>query len=259
MIIEPSDFLIPHKKERYSVGVPMLKILICDDNKDFLDSMMVQIRGILHSLDRQARIFQYQDADTQLPECDIAFLDLDFNGKDYNGIDIARAIRKHHRDTVIIFVTNFPQYAPAGYEVHAFRYLMKSDIKTKLRSYLTLALDHLNEVKPTLSYTVAGEEVSVPLDDILYIESQLHFVVVHTLSDPLRSGNHTFYAGISSLENQLSQHGFLRIHKSYLVNMKHIRKFQCKFVLLTDNTQLRVSEKNYSEQKKAYLLWKGNR
>jgi DNA-binding LytR/AlgR family response regulator len=122
-----------------------------------------------------------------------------------------------------------------------------------------LALDHLNEVKPTLSYTVAGEEVSVPLDDILYIESQLHFVVVHTLSDPLRSGNHTFYAGISSLENQLSQHGFLRIHKSYLVNMKHIRKFQCKFVLLTDNTQLRVSEKNYSEQKKAYLLWKGNR
>lgn len=259
MIIEPSDLIIPHKKERYSVGVPMLKILICDDNKDFLDSMMVQIRGILHSLDRKAQIFRYQDADTQLPECDIAFLDLDFNGKGYNGIDIARAIRKHHRDTVIIFVTNFPQYAPAGYEVHAFRYLMKSDIKTKLRSYLTLALDHLNEVKPTLSYTVAGEEVSVPLDDILYIESQLHFVVVHTLSDPLKSGNHTFYAGISSLENQLSQHGFLRIHKSYLVNMKHIRKFQCKFVLLTDNTQLRVSEKNYSEQKKAYLLWKGNR
>lgn len=259
MIIEPSDLLIPHTKERYSVGVPMLKVLICDDNNDFLDAMMVQIREILRSLGKQARIFQYLDADTQLPECDIAFLDLDFKDKDYNGIDIARAIRKHHKDTVIIFVTNFPQYAPAGYEVHAFRYLMKSDIKTKLRSYLTLALDHLNEVKPTLSYTFAGEEVSVPLDDILYIESQLHSVVVHTLSDPPKSGNHTFYAGISSLENQLCPHGFLRIHKSYLVNMKYIQKFQCKFILLTDSTQLRVSEKNYSEQKKAYLLWKGNR
>ena len=253
------DLILPHKKERFSVGVPMLKILICDDDKEFLDIMMTQTREILRSLGRQARLFQCTDADTPLSECDIAFLDLDFHGKDYNGIDIARAIRKHHKDTVIIFVTNFPQYAPAGYEVHAFRYLMKNDIKTKLRSYLTLAIDHLHDVKPTLSYSVAGEEINVSLDDILYIESQRHSVIIHTLSSPTNFQNHTFLASISSLESKLGVNGFLRIHKSYLVNMKYIQKFQCKYVLLVDGTQLRVSEKNYSEQKKIYLLWKGNR
>lgn len=258
MIIESSDLLIPNQKEKYTVGIPMLKILICDDDKDFIDTMIVQIREILHGLSRKARIFQCQDADRQLPECDIAFLDLDFKGKDYNGIDIARAIRRNHKDTVIIFVTNFPQYAPEGYEVHAFRYLMKNDIKSKLRSYMLLAVDHLHEVKPTLNYAVAGEEITLPLDDILYIESQLHCVIVHTATSSSMSAKHTFYARISGLESQLSTSGFLRIHKSYLVNMKYIQKFQCKFILLTDGTQLKVSTKNYSEQKKTYLLWKGN-
>lgn len=259
MIIGLSDLTLPHKKERCSVGACMLKILLCDDNKEFLDIMMIQLREILKNMGKQAKITQYQDADSMEVDCDIAFLDLDFKGKDYNGIDIARAIRKQHKDTVIIFVTNFPQYAPAGYEVQAFRYLMKSDIKSKLRSYLTLAVEHLQEVKPTLNYNIAGEEINIPLEDILYIESQLHFVLVHLHPNARKQENHTFYASIGSLEEQLFPHGFLRIHKSYLVNMNYIQKFQCKQTTLTDGTQLRVSEKNYSEQKKTYLLWKGNK
>ena len=250
--------IVTGKKERYSVGAPMLKILICDDNKDFLDTMMIQVRQILQSLGKQARIFLYQDADQNLPDCDIAFLDLDFKGKDYTGIDIARTIRKHRSDTVIIFVTNFPQYAPEGYEVHAFRYLMKNEIQAKLLPYLTLALEHIQDIRPTLSYNVSGEEITLPLDDILYIESQLHAVIVHTLSGSENANKRTFYAGIGSLEEKLAPHGFLRIHKSYLVNMKHIQTYQCKAVMLTDGTCLRVSEKSYGEQKKQYLLWKGS-
>lgn len=237
----------------------MLKILLCDDNKEFLDLLMVQLREILNDLGKQAKITKYLDADSALPECDIAFLDIDFKEKEYNGIDIARAIRKQHSDTIIIFITNFPQYAPIGYEVQAFRYLMKCDIETKLRPYLTLAVEHLQKVKPTLNYNIAGEEINIPLDDILYIESQLHFVIVHLHPDASKQEKHTFYASIGSLEKRLCSQGFLRVHKSYLVNMSYLQKFQCKQATLTDGTQLRVSGKNYSEQKKTYLLWKGSK
>ena len=259
MMPEQCDLIIPQKSERYSVGVPMLKILICDDDKDFLQEMLTQVRRILQDLGKQARIVLYQDADAKFSDCDIALLDLDFAGKDYTGIDIARAIRNEQKDAIIIFVTNFPQYAPEGYEVNAFRYLMKTDISTKLRSYLTLAIAHLGEAKPTIRYSVSGEEFNFPLDDVLYIESQLHYVVLHTNTDSLPKEKRMFYANIGDLEKQLSGQGFLRIHRSYLVNMKYIQKYQCKAVTMVDGTCLRVSEKSYNEQKKTYLLWKGNR
>ncbi len=63
-----------------------------------------------------------------LSSADIAFLDVDYSGKNYNGMDIARKLRSLRKDTVIIFVTNFIEYAPEGYEVQAFRYILKREI-----------------------------------------------------------------------------------------------------------------------------------
>ena len=62
---------------------------------------------------------------------------------------------------------------------------------------------------------------------------------------------------IQDLEHQLEPKGFLRIHKSYLVNMRHLKKFQCREAVLSNGTVLRVGEKTYADKKKKYLLWKG--
>lgn len=62
---------------------------------------------------------------------------------------------------------------------------------------------------------------------------------------------------LSSLEDRLASYGFLRIHKSYLVNMRCIRKLRSRECLLSDGTVLAVSERNYTQQKQKYLLWKG--
>ena len=159
---------------------------------------------------------------------------------------------------VIIFVTNFPEYAPEGYEVQAFRYLLKDEMHKKLKPYLIQAFSQLTVVKKVFPVNVSGEVVNLQLDDVLYMESQLHTVVAYMVKRDVKSpATYSFYSSLTSIENQLAEHGFLRIHKSYLVNMKHIRKFQCKEAVLSDNTILKVSEKNYSEQKKKYLLWKG--
>lgn len=240
----------------------MLKILICDDNAAFARQLAAQVRQLLQERGRQAQIHTHQYAEeipTDLLErCDIAFLDVDFSGKNYTGIDIARQLRQKRREAVILFVTNFPEYAPEGYEVQAFRYLLKSAVPEKLAGYLAQALEQLESVSQKLTVNLDRETIRVPIQDILYIESQLHEVVLYRL-DPDKNAVRTlrFYASISSLEENLASQGFLRIHKSYLVNMRHLRKFQCREAELTDGTKLRVSEKNYAQQKKQYLLWKG--
>ena len=249
--------------EKYPEGeMAVIKILICDDDTDFARKLGTQIRQILQQREIQAQIHTHSAAE-EIPEealqrYDIAFLDIDFSDKAYTGIDIARRLRSKRRNAVILFVTNFPEYAPEGYEVQAFRYLLKNAVPAKLESYLLQALEQLETVSQTLTINVYGETVRVPLEDILYIEAQLHEVELH-LAEPEKDdvSVYRFYGSIGNLEETLEPQGFLRIHKSYLVNMRHLVKLQCREAELTGGTKLRVSERMYSQLKKQYLLWKG--
>lgn len=240
----------------------MIKILICDDDCVFANKLSCEIRKTLDEISKSAQIHVFQFAE-EIPlelfsECDIAFLDIDFCTRKYTGIDIARKLRESNRDAVIIFVTNYPEYAPEGYEVQAFRYLLKSDIESKLNRYLLQAFEHLTEKRRYFQIPQSGDVITVSMDDILYFESQLHMVEVHLVgTNKNRPTSYRYYAVLSDIENTLTPHGFLRIHKSYIVNMKHLQTFTVTEATLSDGTPLKVSKQNYSIQKKKYLLWKG--
>lgn len=239
----------------------MLSILLCDDDIGMIDTMRSIVESVLEESETKAKMYTFTDAsamsDQVLSSCDIALLDIDFDGAHYTGMDIARRLRSLRNDAIIIFVTNFIEYAPEGYEVQAFRYVLKRDIHNDLKPNLILALDHLS--KETLSIQINGEIISIPLDDILYLEVQQHNVTAVTRKQTLdkKQKEYSFYASLSELEERLEPLGFLRIHKSYLVNMKHLKKFQCREALLDNGMTLRVGEKSYAEKKQKYLLWKG--
>lgn len=249
------------ESSRYLGGDTMLSILICDDDSDMIDEMRVVTEDVLKQVGQKAKIHTFTNAlsisDQILTDCDIALLDIDFEGENYNGMDIARKNRTLRSDTIIIFVTNFIEYAPEGYEVQAFRYVLKRDIYTDLAAILPLALKQLN--RKTLPIQQNGEVVNIPLDDILFIEVLQHYVTVVTRSptSEKKQKKYNFYASLSDLEERLEPLGFLRIHKSYLVNMKHLRRFRCREATLDNGTILRVGEKSYAENKQKYLLWKG--
>ncbi len=240
----------------------MIRLVICDDDVAFLERLRSEIRAILKRREIEAVIHTYASAeeipDSLLASSDIFFLDIDFPGKPYSGIDIAKKIRSVRQDSILIFVTNYIEYAPEGYEVQAFRYALKSDISSKLEQYLLHALEKLDQVREALQFKVSGETVTLPAEDILYIESQAHIAVLYAQ----RPGDsavkaYKIYASLSSMEEALTGRGFLRIQKSYLVNMRRLRKFQCSGAALDNGTVLPVSEKSYAEKKKQFLLWKG--
>lgn len=244
------------------IGDAMVRIVICDDDPHFLSSLRSDIRKILNANKIDAVIHIYDCAEN-IPEqiyldTDIFFLDIDFTGKTYTGIDIAKKIRKNRQDSIIVFVTNYVEYAPEGYEVQAFRYVLKSDLSHKLEKYLLQTIAKFQSEQETIQINIAGEIITVALADILYIESQGHLAILHTLRSETPAGkSYQFYATLTSLERKLSTQGFLRIQKSYLVNMRRIKKFQCNEAVLDNGAVLPVSEKNYAQQKKQYLLWKG--
>lgn len=239
----------------------MLRILICDDDRSFSSKMRDAVRAVLKEQEREASIHIVDQVDT-IPEqllrsVDIAFLDIDFAGQTFTGIDIARKLRAVQRDAVIIFVTNYIEYAPEGYEVMAFRYLLKKDLDKKLDSYLRMAIAKLQEDRECIQVNISGAAANIPLVDILYFEAQGHDAVLHLMESGKQEVAHLVRTSLKKLEDQLTSGGFLRIQKSYLVNMRRLRKLQCSGAELDNGTVLPVSEKKYSAQKIQYLLWKG--
>lgn len=254
--------ILPCTVER---GSPVIRVIICDDDEIFLEKLRNAIDSVLQSMNVIAKIHTYSRMEDIghpiLASCDIAFLDIDFAHTRYNGLDIARKLRTVRKDAIIIFVTNFIEYAPEGYEVQAFRYVLKLDVESKLKDYLQQAITQLQSVCETLKIKVNGEIIDIPLKSILYIESQLRQVLIHVQRDSSGKSikKYSCYASLAEMEKQLDPQGFLRIQKSYLVNMAHLQRFRCREAMLNNGTILPVSEKNYADLKQKYLYWKGFR
>ena len=70
------------------------------------------------------------------------------------GIDLARTLRRENPGIVIVFLTNFIQYAPEGFEVQAFRYLLKRDMNEKLIPYFEAASKEVVQRKRILTISV---------------------------------------------------------------------------------------------------------
>ena len=241
--------------DRAAVGQSGIKILLCDDDPTFLNVLQGEITRVFKKVNMQISITAFRSAQEIAPAhfacCDMAFLDIDFEKETQNGIDIARTLRGINSHALIFFVTNFVDYAPAGYEVQAFRYILKRDMKDVLERYIFQAVENLADGHEYLRLRDKEQTADIPLEQITYLEVLDHYVSIHT-----GEAVHTLGATLSGLEMGLEAHGFLRIHNSYLVNMRFISRFRSRECLLTDGTALAVSAKNYSQQKEKYLMWK---
>ena len=105
-----------------------MRILICDDEQMLIDLEVSILQEYCRSTNIAATFFTFTDSLSagNIGEFDIAFLDIDM--EKVNGIELARKLRLKNPTSIIIFVTNFIQYAPEGYEVNAFRYLSANPV-----------------------------------------------------------------------------------------------------------------------------------
>lgn len=232
-----------------------MNILICDDNPADAVQIEDSLQHHCHAIAVSMNFFVYTDSlqIESLQAFDIAFLDIDM--PEQNGITLARKLHELKPDAVIIFVTNFVQYAPEGYEVRAFRYLLKADLAQKLIPTFDLAVDEVVKKHQCLTISINSEPLNIPLQDILYLESHRRIIILHLIHE--EDPSYQFYRTITELSDKLEPFGFLRIQKSYLVNMNYIEAFRYGNVQLKGGKVLTSSEKNHTELKRRYLQWKG--
>lgn len=232
----------------------MIKIAICDDEKNIRSYLISLIRG----QKAECEIMEYASADEYLSsgmEHDILFLDIELKGSasGMDGMGMARQIRgmEQIKQPVIIFVTGYEKYVYDAFDVDAFQYLVKPVNEQKFAEVFSRAQDKVlseaEQKKKTLIIQYAGVNKAIPLDNIYYMESQKHKIVLYT-----KDGELEYYAKIGELEEELQGH-FCRIHKGYLVNLSYVEEYSRTEIILTNGDKLPLSKYKYEDFVKAYL------
>lgn len=228
-----------------------LSIALCDDDETDLQYMakVVEAWAMEKRIPVTVRTFPSGEAFlfhyAENKDYDILLLDVDM-GK-VNGIDLAKQIRTQNRRIQIVFITGYPDFIAEGYEVSALHYLMKPVRPEKLGEVLSRAAALSQEERPYLLVTSQRETIRVFFDDIVYAESQGHYMLIHT-----RESRYRVRMTISGLLEQLDE-GFYRCARSFVVNLRHICRITKSEVFLENQSSLPLGRGQYDEINKAMI------
>ena len=193
----------------------MLRIGICDENtKD--RTVIRQIVTDTLFREEELSYIEYAEAETLEQEIQASTVPFDLllmemKYKNTSGLQLAKQIREKNLDVDLLFVTDESDHVYEGYHVQAQGYVLKEDMKTQLPDCLR---QYMKRRAQTGTILVKSESVvrSIPIATIRYIESRARVLLLHTKNEVI-----PFYGKLADIEHKLLQHGFVRIHQSFLV------------------------------------------
>ena len=241
----------------------LINIAICDDESGFRQIVQGCVSNYLknNSIPYQIDMFcsgeDFLSLGVGIVKYTVVFLDINMEKMD--GITVAQKIRNFSKEIFLVFVTAYFDYTLEGYKVDAIRYLMKDSNRNNFQNTVNECLDSIIEkmnyvvIKKTFGFKEGAKKIS--LDQIIYIESNLHKLFFHVIEDQLKV--YTLYETLDKIEKQLEGNTFIRIHQSYLANLKYIKNIMRYKATLFDGTELIIPKVRYMQVKEAFIAYQG--
>ena len=240
----------------------MLKCIAIDDEPLALRQITGYISKIPY-LALSATFNNAIDAQQRLTEEPADLIFADINMPDLNGVDFVRALPDR---PMVIFTTAYSEYAVEGFKLDAVDYLLKpfsfadfSRSAAKANSLYELRQNRRSEPQETASEATPRDKeyISVKADykvslvriaEIIYLESEGEYVRMH-LAD---GSTITTLFRLKNMETALPAESFMRVHRSYIVNLRAIKAYVKGRIFLSDNEYIPIGE-NYKEAFQAYI------
>ncbi len=225
-----------------------MKCVIIDDEPLAVD-LLKEFVSKVDSLELVNTFTNAIDAISIINQSNIDLIFLDIEMPHFSGIDFINAIEKK---PLIIFTTAYSDYAVEGFNLGAVDYLVKPIpfhrfLKAVVRAQQIFAPQNLSqnnpvvavpETEPDFMFVRAEyENVKLNFSDILFIEGLKDYVKIYTTDNKYI----LTLLSLIKLENLLSTKGFARIHRSYIINIKHVKSIQKNKVIIADK-RIPISE-----------------
>lgn len=221
-----------------------MKIAICDDEELFIGNTIKRINSILADASMcsitACKCGEELLEKHQKEKFDIIFLDIEMSG--ISGMATAREIRKYDTKVIIVFLTNYAEFALEGYEVDAYRYLVKSQPEYIFENQFRSIFDEYSQKHRIFEISDRNTKSYVYLKDICYFEILNKKITVYTLND-----EYDFCGKMADIEQQFKNDAlFIKPHKSFLINLSHISAICATDIIMTNGKKVPLS-RNYKK------------
>lgn len=231
----------------------MFKIAICDDSEEDLDYEKNAIEKAFVKLDQPCDIHLFSRAEELLSDhvrasYDAVFIDIDMPGTD--GMEAVERLKSIDNAVEIIFVTNHDELVYKAYRYKAMGFIRKKYLECELDQVVdTLAL-YEQRKKQYIVFRDSGSCKKINVGDIIYFVSNDHYVDVVTPNEKC-----VIRESLNNLEKEYGHYGFIRIHSRYMVNVQYIYSIEKNTVVLTDKTELPLSQRRSGLAKEKLLYF----
>lgn len=224
-----------------------MNIAFLDDDKQCLKRLTRLAKDIIDKnnvYDFSFNYFEYDNPVEFLKEhkekkFDAVFLDIEM--PQVNGMIVGDEAFKINHDIFIFYTTSFSNYAVSTIKHRVYRFIDKGD-KIELEESIKQMLNDIALFKSNYIFSYDKEKFIIPAQQILYFEKRHNVVDIITEKE-------TFIQRISmkELEQNLSNIKFFcRCHSAYIVNLRNIKKFTDKYIIMNNDAQISVSKKYHA-------------
>lgn len=220
----------------------MKEIFLCDDNKEDLDKYAKMISEFAKEKNINTQIFCFEKVDSLFIDilefnrnADIIYINPSID----KGLELAKKIAEKANPAKIIFLANDYSFLYDAFKIGASQFFLKDEInEEKFKKTFYGLLDYSAQSKGDLFVCeFAGIKTVLQLKDIEYFEIMNRIIRASYKND---DANIKFYGSMEKLEGYLAPKFFLRIHRSYLINMLYIEKIGARKVVLKTGVELPV-------------------
>ncbi|GAA0106763.1 two-component system response regulator RgbR [Paraclostridium sordellii] len=217
----------------------MFIIIICEDDVLQRELLANYLKQVFKDLGFEYSLIEFSSGEELLnnypDKVDILFLDIQMDK--LTGMDTARKIREFDNNVEIVFTTAIIDYIHEGYEVKAYRYLLKPLEYECILKHTKACIEELIDRKNTIAIKDKSQTFIIQINDILYVEVLRKEVTIHTKEE-----KYLFKTSMKSIEDNLGKKNFFRCHKSYLINLEKVKALREKEnVVIIDSYEIPVS------------------
>ena len=227
-----------------------MKIAVIDDERGWIEQIKQTIE----------RIHPFKELEIDTYSCGKEFLDskktyhisfVDIEMPIMDGFDTIRQAREIDKSKYYIILTTNTEMSRKGYQVNAFRYIDKTSMEEEMEEALGVInniLDYSNEIVLSV---INGCEIIIPLHKIIYFETYKHYTIVQTVKERINVKNR-----IHEIDGLLTGKGFYRCHKSFIINLNKINRFEEPFAYTSNDEKVDVAKRKMCEFRKIYFKLK---
>lgn len=214
-----------------------MKIVVCDDDIRVYEQLKKIIASYSITKNENLELYFYQtveELESVTFEYDILFLDIRFNHTDI-GIEVAKKLRKMGNQSLIILLTSLYSKAIEGYEVGAYRYIVKPINNKQIFSVLDEAISYTRDEQRVILVKDRYSTVVVKIQRIIYIYSSARKRFIVTIDGTIET-----WEQLKDLYSKLPNYQFAYAEKGCIVNYRMIKRLNKISVELLNGENISV-------------------